>query len=342
MIAEQRIASPMDTAETNAIEVTRLKKQFGDFVAVNEVSFVVHTGEIFGLLGPNGAGKTTLIRMMTTLAPPTSGIAIVAGHNVVSDSDGVRHAIGVIPQALTSDPELTARENVMIHAKLYGLTKIQRAEAIPRLLEAVGLSEFADKLVGSFSGGMRRRLEIARGLVHSPKILFLDEPTTGLDPVSRTAVWEMINKLKEAAGLTILLTTHYMDEADRLCDRIAIVDHGNLVALDTPTRLKDSVPGTDIVEAEFDNSPADWNTALEKLDGVTSVKSNDGLTRIASTSGPLTVGEVMNLARDNRVNVRRVSVQGTTLDDVFLYYTGRQLRDAASETVHRDIGHLYK
>jgi ABC-2 type transport system ATP-binding protein len=342
MIAEQHIASPTDTAETNAIEVTKLTKKFGDFVAVNEVSFVVHTGEIFGLLGPNGAGKTTLIRMMTTLAPPTSGVAIVSGHNVVSDSDGVRHAIGVIPQALTSDPELTARENIMIHAKLYGLTKAQRAEAIPRLLEAVGLAEFADKLVGSFSGGMRRRLEIARGLVHSPKILFLDEPTTGLDPVSRTAVWEMINNLKEAAGLTILLTTHYMDEADRLCDRIAIVDHGNLVALDTPTKLKDSVPGTDIVEAEFENPPANWNMALEKLEGVTTVKSSDGLTRIASASGPLTVGEVMNLARDNRVNVRRVSVQGTTLDDVLLDYTGRQLRDAASETVHRDIGHLYK
>jgi ABC-2 type transport system ATP-binding protein len=342
MSAAQQNASLANPPEPNAIEVTKLKKQFGDFVAVNEISFVVHSGEIFGLLGPNGAGKTTLIRMMTTLAPPSSGVAIVAGHNVVTDSDGVRHAIGVIPQALTSDPELTARENIMIHAKLYGLTRAERAEAIPRLLDAVGLSEFGDKLVGSFSGGMRRRLEIARGLVHSPKILFLDEPTTGLDPVSRTAVWEMINKLKEAAGLTILLTTHYMDEADRLCDRIAIVDHGNLVALDTPTKLKDSVPGTDIVEAEFDSPPANWDIALEKLDGVTSVKSSDGVTRIASSSGPLTVGELMNLARDRRVNVRRVSVQGTTLDDVFLYYTGRQLRDAASETVHRDIAHLYK
>ena len=246
----------MNTTETNAIEVTKLKKQFGDFVAVKEVSFTVHTSEIFGLLGPNGAGKTTLIRMMTTLTPPTSGTAVVGGHDVVSDADGVRHSIGVIPQALTSDPELTARENMMIHAKLYGLTAAERQEVIPRLIESVGLTEFADKLVGSFSGGMRRRLEIARGLVHSPKILFLDEPTTGLDPVSRTAVWEMINKLKETANLTILLTTHYMDEADRLCDRIAIVDHGVLVALDTPSKLKDSVPGTDIVEAEFDNAPA--------------------------------------------------------------------------------------
>lgn len=332
----------MNNTDTNAIDVLKLVKRFGDFVAVKEVSFAVHTGEIFGLLGPNGAGKTTLIRMMTTLTPPTSGTAVVGGHDVITDPDGVRHAIGVIPQALTSDPELTARENMLIHAKLYGLSSAQRQELIPRLLESVGLTEFADKLVGSFSGGMRRRLEIARGLVHSPKILFLDEPTTGLDPVSRTAVWEMINKLKESASLTILLTTHYMDEADRLCDRIAIVDHGQLVALDTPTKLKDSVPGTDIVEAEFGNPPADWNAALEKLDGVASVTSSDGVTHIASNSGPLTVRELMDLARERGVAVRHVSVQGTTLDDVFLYYTGRQLRDAASETMKRDMSHLYK
>jgi ABC-2 type transport system ATP-binding protein len=229
-----------------------------------------------------------------------------------------------------------------IHAKLYGLTSAQREQLIPRLLESVGLTEFADKLVRTFSGGMRRRLEIARGLVHSPKIMFLDEPTTGLDPVSRTAVWEMITKLKESAGLTILLTTHYMDEADKLCDRIAIVDHGNLVALDTPAKLKDSVPTADIVEAEFDHPPAAWNATLEKLTGVSSVSEHDGVWHISTTSGPVTVRELMDLARDRGVNVRRVSVQGTTLDDVFLYYTGRQLRDEASETVKRDMSHLYK
>ena len=332
----------MNTAETNAIEVTKLKKQFGDFVAVKEVTFAVHTGEVFGLLGPNGAGKTTLIRMMTTLTPPTSGTAVVGGHNVVSDADGVRHAIGVIPQALTSDPELTARENMTIHAKLYGLTKAERERLIPQLLESVGLTEFADKLVGSFSGGMRRRLEIARGLVHSPKIMFLDEPTTGLDPVSRTAVWEMITKLKASAGLTILLTTHYMDEADKLCDRIAIVDHGTLVALDTPAQLKDSVPTVDLVQAEFDGAPANWDESLKKLDGVAGVEDHDGVRHISTTNGPVTVRELMDLARDRGINVRRVSVQGTTLDDVFLYYTGRQLRDEASDAVKRDVSHLYK
>jgi ABC-2 type transport system ATP-binding protein len=332
----------MNTTTPNAIEVLRLTKQFGDFVAVDEVSFSVHTGEIFGLLGPNGAGKTTLIRMMTTLTPPTSGTAVVSGHDVIADPDGVRHAIGVIPQALTSDPELTARENLLIHAKLYSVPRPERDALIARLLESVGLSEFANKLVGSFSGGMRRRLEIARGLVHSPTVLFLDEPTTGLDPVSRSSVWEMIQKLKENADLTILLTTHYMDEADRLCDRIAIVDHGKLVALDTPTRLKDSVPGNDIVEAEFENTPADWHAALEKLAGTVSVTEHDGVTHIASQSGPVTVGGLMNLARDRGVIVRRVSVQGTTLDDVFLHYTGRQLRDTAADTFRRDVSHLYK
>ena len=244
-------AVPATSTVANAIEVDHIKKQFGHFVAVNQVSFDVHEGEIFGLLGPNGAGKTTLIRMLTTLTPVTSGQARVAGHDVRKDPDGVRNSIGVIPQALTSDPELTAEENLLIHAKLYGVPAGRRPALLRDLLEAVDLTRFGKSLVGTFSGGMRRRLEIARGLVHSPKILFLDEPTTGLDPVSRTNVWEMIEKLKKQSNLTILLTTHYMDEADKLCDRIAIVDHGKLAALDTPTRLKDSVPGTDVVEAEF-------------------------------------------------------------------------------------------
>jgi ABC-2 type transport system ATP-binding protein len=233
----------------NAIEVDHLTKKFGDLVAVNDVSFDVVQKEIFGLLGPNGAGKTTLIRMMTTLTPATSGTARIAGHDIGNDADGVRNAIGVIPQAFTSDPELTADENMLIHAKLYGVPKNKHEQLITELLESVDLIKFRGALVRTFSGGMRRRLEIARGLVHSPNILFLDEPTTGLDPVSRSNVWEMIRTLRDKSELTILLTTHYMDEADKLCDRIAIVDHGRLAALDTPTRLKDSVPGTDAVEA---------------------------------------------------------------------------------------------
>jgi ABC-2 type transport system ATP-binding protein len=326
----------------SAIEVERLTKKFGQLVAVNEVSFDVREGEMFGLLGPNGAGKTTLIRMLTTLTPPTSGSARVAGHDVRKDADGVRQSIGVIPQALTSDPELTAEENLVIHAKLYGVPASRRPELARNLLVAVDLERFAHELVRNFSGGMRRRLEIARGLVHSPKILFLDEPTTGLDPVSRTNVWEMIQKLKQQARLTILLTTHYMDEADKLCERIAIVDHGKLVALDTPTRLKDSVPGTDVVEAEFDAAGADWLDALRGLAQVADVTQRDGVTHIASHNGPATVGALMDLARQRGVTVRKVTVQSTTLDDVFLHYTGRQLRDAAHEGLMFDVSHLYR
>ncbi len=326
----------------SAIEVERLTKKFGELVAVNEISFEVREGEIFGLLGPNGAGKTTLIRMLTTLTPPTSGTARVAGHDVRKDPDGVRQSIGVIPQALTSDPELTAAENLLIHAKLYGVPAAERAGLIQRLLAAVDLEKFRDELVRNFSGGMRRRLEIARGLVHSPRILFLDEPTSGLDPVSRTNVWEMIRKLKEQGSLTILLTTHYMDEADKLCERIAIVDHGKLAALDTPTRLKDSVPGTDVVEAEFEGAPEDWLEELRRLADVADVTQRDGVVHIASHNGPSTVGALMDHARDRSVTVRKVTVQSTTLDDVFLHYTGRQLRDAAHEGPMFDVSHLYR
>jgi ABC-2 type transport system ATP-binding protein len=325
----------------NAIEVNRLTKRFGDFVAVDHVSFAVPEGELFGLLGPNGAGKTTLIRMMTTLTPPTEGVARVAGHDVRTDPDGVRNSIGVIPQALTSDPELTAEENLQIHAKLYGVPARRRAELVRELLEAVDLSEFSKALVGTFSGGMRRRLEIARGLVHSPKILFLDEPTTGLDPVSRTNVWEMIEKIQNRSGLTILLTTHYMDEADNLCQRIAIVDHGKLVALDTPTRLKDSVPANEVVEAEFEGAPANWHDQLTSLPQTLSVTEHEDLTRITSRNGAETVGAIMDLARSRGVRVRRVTVHSTTLDDVFLHFTGRQLRDELG-TKRLDISHLYR
>jgi len=325
----------------NAVEVENLTKKFGQFVAVNGVSFAVPQGEIFGLLGPNGAGKTTIIRMLTTLTPPTSGTARVGGHDVRSDPDGVRNVIGVIPQALTSDPELTAEENLLIHAKLYGVPAKRRPELLRELLEAVDLSRFAKSLVSTFSGGMRRRLEVARGLVHSPKILFLDEPTTGLDPVSRSNVWEMIRKLKEQAGLTLLLTTHYMDEADKLCDRIAIVDHGRLEALDTPVRLKDSVPGTDTVEAEFEGAPANWHQTLAALPQVAGVVEHDGVVRLSSHNGPDTVAALMETAGKHRVKVRRVGVQGTTLDDVFLHYTGRQLRDAVGAAAGYDVSHLY-
>src|SRR5436309_945257 len=205
-----------------AIDVRGIVKKFGEFTAVKGISFTVGTGEIFGLLGPNGAGKSTLIRMLTTLLPPTSGTALVGGHDVVQQADGVRRIIGVIAQAMTSDLELSVEENLLIYAKLYGVPRDTRRRLIRELLAAVELTQWADKQVKNLSGGMRRRVEIARGLVHEPKIFFLDEPTTGLDPVSRVAVWEMLRQLKETRELTGFLTTHYMDEADKPCDRIAI------------------------------------------------------------------------------------------------------------------------
>jgi ABC-2 type transport system ATP-binding protein len=325
----------------NAIEVHGLTKRFGDLTAVDHISFAVPEGELFGLLGPNGAGKTTLIRMMTTLTPPTEGSAQIAGHDVRKDPEGVRGSIGVIPQATTSDPELTAEENLQIHAKIYGIPRERRAALIYNLLEAVDLSRFAGALVGTFSGGMRRRLEIARGMVHSPTILFLDEPTTGLDPVSRTNVWEMIETLQRRSLLTILLTTHYMDEADKLCQRIAIVDLGKLVALDTPTHLKDSVSANEIVEAEFVGAPSAWGQQLVALPQVAGVTESDGVTRIASNDGPVTLQAVMDLSRLRGVTVRHITVQSTTLDDVFLHFTGHQLRDELGSK-RMDISHLYK
>jgi ABC-2 type transport system ATP-binding protein len=326
----------------NTIEVKNLTKKFGDLVAVDGISFNVEEGEIFGLLGPNGAGKTTLIRMMTTLTPPTSGTALIDGHDIRSDADGVRQVLGVIPQAFTSDPELTAGENMLIHAKLYGVPSARREPLIRGLLESVDLLKFRDALVRTFSGGMRRRLEIARGLVHSPRILFLDEPTTGLDPVSRTNVWELIRTLRSKSELTILLTTHYMDEADKLCDRIAIVDHGKLAVLDTPARLKDSIPGIDTVDAEFENQPTDWIDELRHLAHATSVTPSADAYHIASNDGPATVAALMDLARSRKVTVKKVSVQSTTLDDVFLHYTGTELRDATNKGATYDVSHLHR
>jgi len=311
-----------------AIAVENIVKSYGTFEAVKGVSFSVNDGEIFGLLGPNGAGKSTLIRMMTTLVPITSGRAMVAGFDVAKESDSVRRAIGVIPQALTSDPDLTLEENLSIYAKLYGVPRAQRAKNIQEVLEAVDLVKWRYAQTKTLSGGMRRRLEIARGLVHNPHIFFLDEPTTGLDPVSRIAVWEMLDNLRKTRNLTMLLTTHYMEEADKLCDRIAIVDHGNLVALGTPIELKQNVPGANVVEVHFDRETDQWKSRLESMDGVTSVQAESaGFYRVLTSSGSKTTMQLVELAASLGENITSLSVQNTSLDDVFVHYTGRQLRD---------------
>ena len=319
----------------NAIDVVNIVKKYGDFTAVDDVTFHVKNSEIFGLLGPNGAGKSTLIRMMTTLIPITAGTAVVAGHNVQKDPDGARRCIGVIPQALTSDIDLTVEENLIIYAKLYDVPAKKRKEAIDELLELVDLAKWRGAQTKTLSGGMRRRLEIARGLVHSPKIFFLDEPTTGLDPVSRVAVWEMLTNIKKQRELTILITTHYMDEADRLCDRIAIVDHGKLVALDTPFNLKASVPGSNVIEVQFENPPEDWEQKLAGLIDVNSVQHEGaGMYRVLTANGSRTTTALVEMAVQTGVPVKSLMVQNTTLDDVFVHYTGRQLRDELIKPVN--------
>jgi len=312
----------------NAIEVRNIVKRFGPFVAVNGLSFEVQAGEFFGLLGPNGAGKSTLIRMLTTLLPPTSGTATVGGFDIVTQAYEVRSAIGVIPQAMTSDLELSVEENVLIFAKLYGVPRAKRRRLIDELLEAVELLQWRHKPVKLLSGGMRRRVEIARGLVSEPRVLFLDEPTTGLDPVSRVAVWEMLRKIKSQRDLTILLTTHYMDEADRLCDRIAIVDHGELKALDSPMRLKAAVSSLNVIEVSFDSPPPTWAETLRALPEVEDVQGDGGVFRVSSHDGPGTTMRIMLAADRAAVPVLSLSVLSTTLDDVFVQVTGHALRDA--------------
>ena len=311
------------------VEVENLTKRFGDFCAVDALSFNVDHGEVFGLLGPNGAGKSTLIRMLTTLVPPTSGTARVNGFDIVRQANDVRQSIGVIPQAMTTDLDLSAVENMSIFAKLYGIPREKRRRTIKELLEAVDLEQWADKPVKMFSGGMRRRLEIARGLVHEPKIFFLDEPTTGLDPVSRVAVWDMLARLKRERDLTILVTTHYMDEADKLCDRIAIVDHGKLVALDSPLKLKASIPGQEHPRSQLLGRAA-------RLDGDAEGPAGRGRGEGRRPCFPHLLEQ--RPAHHGRIDgsgapgghhrSASLSVQSTTLDDVFVHYTGHQLRDA--------------
>src|SRR6516165_12284015 len=318
------------------MEVNQIVKKFGDFTAVDGISFSVEHGEIFALLGPNGAGKSTLIRMLTTLIPATSGSAKIHNFDVVKEADAVRRLIGVIPQAMTTDLELSVEENLSIYAKLYGVPREKRIRLMGELLEAVELTKWMDKPVKQLSGGMRRRVEIARGLVHEPKVFFLDEPTTGLDPVSRVAVWEMLRNLKQTRDLTVFLTTHYMDEADKLCDRIGIVDHGKLVALDSPMKLKASISGNNILEVSFPSTPPGWEDRMRQLKGVETVSGRDNVFRIATRNGPATTMALLEAAAQINLPVHSLSVQSTTLDDVFVHYTGRQLRDALQDAAPAD------
>jgi ABC-2 type transport system ATP-binding protein len=303
------------------IEVQELRKKFGEFEAVRGVSFEVEPGEVFGFLGPNGAGKTTTINMLCTLAKPTSGSARVAGHDVVRERDDVRRNIGLVFQDPTLDGYLTAEQNLRLHAELYGVEQALVPARMKQMLEMVGLWERRDSTVMTFSGGMRRRLEIARGLMHSPRVLFLDEPTIGLDPQTRSSIWSYIRQLREREEITIFMTTHYMDEAE-YCDRIAIMDHGEIVALDSPETLKAGI-GADRVRIETDDNDAAIEALRDRFDIEGRVA--EGAVIFAVPGGE---AFVPRLFAELGMPIRSVSVSRPTLDDVFMSFTGTTIRDA--------------
>ncbi len=322
-----------------AIQTTDLTKQFGSFTAVDGVSFEVRRGEVFGLLGPNGAGKTTLVRMLTTLLPPSGGKAVVAGQDVIRHPTRVRERIGVIPQALTSDLDLTGWENIDIYGEFYDVPRRMRHERAQRLLEMVGLRERARDLVATYSGGMRRRLEIARGLIHSPEVLFLDEPTIGLDPQSRRAVWDLLETLRKESEITISLTTHYMDEAEQLCDRIAIVDHGKIIALDTPTGLKRMVEGADRVDLEVEGDAAAMAAMLKQEPYLREIEvTGPGKLTLGADDGPHVVPKIIDRVESAGARVASISVHRLSLEDVFIRFTGRSLRDEPAKKVSLLVG----
>jgi ABC-2 type transport system ATP-binding protein len=333
------IAPEPENPDVPAIAVEHLTKKFGDFTADDDLTFTVAQNEIFGILGPNGAGKSTLVRMLTTLIRPTSGRALVMGFDVARRTGSVRRSIGVIPQANTVDSDLSAWESLDIYGKFYGMSRRERRERSTELLHAVGLWDWKDQAAGTYSGGMRRRLEIARGLVHRPRVFFLDEPTTGLDPQSRRVIWELLEKLRAEGNLSILICTHYMDEADRLCDRLAIIDHGKIAALGTPKELKASVPGQDSVLVElFREVGEPLREALRALPDVSDAAiDSDHAVRLVLTTEVVPLEGIIEATRRVGNKVKSVSVQEPTLDDVFIHYTGRGLRDTVSTEYVRPL-----
>jgi ABC-2 type transport system ATP-binding protein len=303
--------------------VENLQKRFGEIEAVRGVGFEVYAGETFGFLGPNGAGKSTTINMLCTLLQPTGGTAEVAGYDVVAARNEVRREIGLVFQDMTLDTYLSAAQNLRFHGQLYGVPAERLESRMRQVLELVGLWDRRDKDVATFSGGMKRRLEIARGLLHSPRVLFLDEPTVGLDPQTRASIWEYLDELRHQEDLTIFLTTHYMDEAEH-CDRIAIMDAGQIVALDTPQALKAAI-GTDRIRLETDDEAA-AAAAIKRQFGIEATSEGGALVLNVRDGERF----VPRLLADLGVPVRSVSVTRPTLDDVFMTYTGRTIRDAES------------
>jgi ABC-2 type transport system ATP-binding protein len=311
----------------NVIEVKGLTKVFNhSFTAVDHIDFSVKRGEIFGFLGPNGAGKTTTISMLITILKPTSGKATILGGDIAKQSLEVRSSIGVVPQEYTADEDLTGYENILLCADLYGIPRSVSKKRALDLLQLVELMAFKDKRVQTYSGGMRRRLELACGLINRPKVLFLDEPTLGLDVQTRAATWNYVKMLKREFGMTLFLTTHYLEEADALCDRIAIIDHGRIVVIGTPAELKDSLGG-DIITLAIQKDE-DITELISKIEHVKEVKKENGGYTIKSANGEVTAPLIIEALRKNGHVVTKLSLTKPTLNEVYLQYTGKSMRDS--------------
>ncbi len=310
------------------IEVTDLTKRFNSkgisFAAVDQITFTVEEREIFALLGPNGAGKTTLIKVLTTLLKPTSGMAKVAGFDVSKEKEKVRASIGIVFQEPALDRRLTGRENLDFHARMYGIKRGERERRVAELLKLVELEEKADIVVDKYSGGMNRRLELARGFIHHPKVLFLDEPTLGLDTQTRRRTWDYIKELNEREGVTIVLTTHYMEEAEYLCDRVGIIDRGKIIVLDSPRKLVDLI-GSDLVTLELNTLNA--AAIFETLDFVTDVQAHNGFVTLKMERADLRIPTIMEHARESGLEIKSVNMRKPSLEDVFLHFTGRRIRE---------------
>ncbi|NOZ76678.1 MAG: ATP-binding cassette domain-containing protein [Euryarchaeota archaeon] len=320
------------------IIVTRdLTKEFNGLTAVDGVSFSVKKGEIFGFLGPNGAGKSTTINILTTLLLPTRGTATVNGYDILTQQDDVRRSIGIVSQDVVLENELTARENLILHGEVYGMARREIEERIPRLLKLVELEGREDSRVKTFSGGMKRRLEIVKSFLHKPEIIFMDEPTTGLDPQSRRVVWDHINYLNKEEGVTIFLTTHYMDEADYLCHRIGIMDFGRLLDLDTPENLKNKIGAGDLVDIGFTGDGEAFVREVQEGCGWEVRSHEPGHLRIAANRAELSLMKLVRIAEETGVTIDSLSVREPTLEDVFIHYTGRAIREQAAENVTRAV-----
>ena len=309
---------------SKAIETTDLTRRFGELVAVDKLNISVDHREIFGLLGPNGAGKTTTISMLCTILKPTSGTAKVNGFDIVKQATQVRKSIGIVFQDPSIDDRLTGKENLYMHANLYGVPPNEQKSRIEKVLNLVELEDRANDILRTYSSGMRRRLEIARGLIHYPKILFLDEPTIGLDPQTREHIWEYIKELKETQDITIVLTTHYMEEADRLSDRVAIIDYGKIVALDTPTQLKRTLEG-DVITIKAQETERLLTVLATKINILRNSRNQDKL-EITVKDGEALVPRIVQIAAESRINIEAVVLRQPSLEDVFLHYTGKAIR----------------